>query len=33
MLPAAVLIPVIEAVATAVTSIAVQKLLDDSTRR
>ena len=33
MLPAVVLIPVIEAVATAVTAITVQKLLDDSTRR
>lgn len=32
MLPV-VFIPVIEAVATAVTSIAIQKLLDDSTRR
>ncbi len=33
MLPAVVFIPVIEALATAVTTIAVQKLLDDSTRR
>lgn len=33
MLPAVVLVPVIEAVATAVTTIAVQKLLDNSVRR
>lgn len=33
MLPAVVLIPVIEAVATAVTTIAVQKLLDAPNRR
>lgn len=33
MLPTVVFIPVIEAVATAVTTIAVQKLLDNSTRR
>ncbi len=33
MLPAVVLVPVIEAVATAITTIAVQKLLDDSSRR
>lgn len=33
MLPAVVFIPVIEALATAVTTIAVQKLLDDSARR
>lgn len=33
MLPAVVLVPVIEAVATAITTIAVQKLLDASPRR
>ena len=33
MLPAVVLIPVIEAVATALTTIAIQKLLDDPRRR
>lgn len=33
MLPAVVFIPVVEAVATAVTSVVVQKLLDDSNRR